>query len=163
MRIHGGRFVEKCTDSEHRSCFVHVPIGAADERPSASRASFGAPCEPPFTGCKSSGGLGSCRKPVKYCDVARKDLSAPYRLASTLHSIGVCDKESADLGEQFKARAKEIAKAGGKQSGSNDKDAVKACVDEMRGAGWRVSDGEAFTERGTFDPLTNVSWKPTLV
>ena len=95
--------------------------------------------------------------------MARKDLCAPYGLASTLHSIGACDKEGADLGEQFKARAKEIAKTGGKGSGSNDKDAVKACVDEMRGARWPVSDGEAFTERGTFDPLTNVSSRPTLV
>ena len=54
-----------------------------------------------------------------------------------------------------------LARAGGKGSGGNDKDAVKACVAEMREAGWPVE--EAFTERGAFSPTRAVSRKPTLV
>ena len=39
---------------------------------------------------------------------------------------------------------------GGRGSGGNDKDAIKACVNEMTAAGWPVQ--EAFTACGTFSP-----------
>jgi hypothetical protein len=60
-------------------------------------------------------------------------------------------------------RRQAVRIGGGKGSGGNDKDAVKACVAAMEKAGWPVMKGDAFTERGTFDPLTNVSSKPTLI
>ena len=151
-------FLLKCASAEYCGEFVPVPIGASEGRPTPSGASLGAPCEPASS---STGGLDSCRKPVKYRDGGGKDLCAPYGLASALHDLGARGNQGNDLGAHIAKRAPKLAKARGKGSGGNDKDAVTACVDEMRNAGWPVT--ESFTERGSFSPTKSVSRNPTLV
>jgi hypothetical protein len=141
------RFLDKCADADHRGRFVSVPVGAAQDHPNPLCASLGAPCEP-----ASSGGLGSCRKPVEYRDVGKKGLCAPYGLASALHDLGACDNQGADLGARIAKAAPKLARGD---------DAIKACVFEMRQAGWQVD--QAFTERGSFSPTRHVTRNPALV
>ena len=158
-------FLDKCANPDNCGRFIHVPIGAAEDRPNPSSALFGAPCEP---ASPSGGGFDSCRKPVKYSDEGKKGLCAPYGLASALHDLGACDNQGANLGVRIAKSASKLAKASGKGSGGNDKDAVQACVAEMRGAGWmaerrgRSEDACVPIER-TFSATQDVSSNPTLV
>ena len=138
-------------------------VGGAEDRPTPSGASLGAAWEPGFP---SKGGFDSCGKPVKYRDVGKKGLCAPYGLASVLDGIGARDNSGKDLGKYIADDAKKIAQARGKGLGGNDSDAVKACVDVMNTMGWPAEDR---TKAGlqplgrTFSVTQDVSVNPTLV
>jgi len=152
-------FIEECANAKNTGKFIHVPIGDAEDRPTPSGASLGAAWE---LGFPSEGGFHSCGKPVKYRDVGKKGLCAPYGLASVLDGIDARDNTGADLGSYISKDAKTIAKASGKGSGGNDSDAVKACVDVMNAAGWPVDSSLQSLGR-TYSATIDVSENPTLV
>jgi len=156
-------FILKCANAENQGAFVHVPIGDAEDRPIPSGASLGAAWE---LGFPSEGGFDSCSKPVKYRDVGKKGLCAPYGLASVLDGIGARDNTGDDLGKYIADDAKTIAQARGKGPGGNDSDAVKACVNVMHAAGWPAEDRTKAVlqplER-TYSVTQDVSDNPTLV
>ena len=138
-----------------------MPIGAAEDRPIPSGASFGAALE---IGFPSEGGSDSCGKPVTYRDVGKKGLCAPYSLASVLDGIGARDNFGDDLGKYIANDAKTIAQARGKGSGGNDSDAVLACVDVMNTMGWPVNKAGLQPPLGPVYSVTqHVSVNPTLV
>jgi hypothetical protein len=156
-------FIQQCANAENLGTFVHVPIGDAEDRPTPSGASLGAAWEPGFP---SEGSFDSCGKAVKYRDVGKKGLCAPYGLASVLDGIGARDNSGKDLGKYIADDAKKIAQARGKGLGGNDSDAVKACVDVMNTMGWPAEDSykAGLQPLGRSYSITqDVSVNPTLV